>query len=231
MKIYCATSQPELDQYIGKDAWIKCESYNTIRWTRIIRAVYYDDRFVFYNVNELYESDIANMKHPMGYYHSAFDSSHIPVRSERRGHLDVVEPLEVKTTQELFDLPDYHIDPEVTKLFEYLAGTDIWVRAVQRSDQYSDKYIHIVKKDGNAIIYDYMDASLADNPEDVDIESAPPSENESLYGTEEVSHIDDWEVLDSTDILTTAEIDTLYQLSEDTWWENQYDEYDEEDEE
>ena len=219
MKIYAETSQPELDQYIGKDVWIKCFRHGSVIWTRIIDAYYAGDEFCFYYVNELSESEVHRLLHPMGYYSTGFDSNHIPARVERRRDINEVTPIETMTTQELFGLSDYSVDTDTSDLFEQLAGTNIWVRAENVHDLGNEYYIHIVKKDGNTITYDKIDTYLVEDPTGVDTMGGPPSEREEIYSLYEISHIDTWEVVDPNDVLTTEEVEAAFNEGESFWWD------------
>ena len=220
MKIYCETVQPELDQYIGKDAWIMCHGYGDgVRWTRILKAEYWDNKFAYYYVNEVSGTKLWWFLNPSKYSERRLDANHIPVITERRGELEVIEPLVVKTTQELFEMPDYEVDNDIVNIFDQFVGSNIWVRAEQQSELWSDYYIRISAKNGNVITYDCIEAQLIDNPISVDLEGPPPSESD-FYKNDKVSHIDDWKITNPDDILTTEEIDAAFEEAEDYWNEN-----------
>ena len=240
MKILASTGSTKLmstglDQYVGKDIWIKCRRYSVRDyWVRILHKQGEDgDRFVFYTVNFISESALDSLLDPPSW--SAYrikDPNHLPLDTERVSAVEIVLPLTTKSTQELFNLSDYAVDSETANVMEQFAGTNLWLLATD-TNHHNDYYININKKTGDVIEFDCADAWVVDDPTSWDIESGPPSEAIGVMEYDRISHIDSWDVKLPPVLLTTTEVDDAIDEAEKYFWDNyeEDDYYDDEDEE
>jgi len=237
MKIFASTTKlmsTGLDQYVGKDIWIKCRRYSERDyWVRILHKQGTDgDRFVFYTVNFISESALDALLNPPSWStYRINDSKHLPLDTERVTGLDVILPITTKSTAELFNLSDYAVDSETANVLDQFVGTNLWLLATETS-HHNDYYININKKTGDVIEFDCADAWIVDDPTSWDLESGPPSEAIGVMEYDRISHIDSWDVKLPPVLLTTVEIDDALDEAERYFWDNYEEDYeDDEDEE
>ena len=228
MKIYSST-QPTLADYEGKDVWVKCFRWGTAAyWVRVLDTYYYDNGPVYYTVNIISEMELDQLLHPAKWStYRIDDPNHLPLETERVGQLPIVEPVQTKTTKELFDLPDTDYVPDD---FSRFAGRPVWVKVREFGRNFSDWYIHVQQQRGSTLIYDYIDADYLDDFETCVDHWGPPFEDDGVYGCDAAAHISSFEITQPLEVLTAEEVQDLMEQCDSYWEENHEDEDDEEDE-
>ena len=202
MKIYAARNDNLLDRFIGKDLWVLC---NDLEWSDTYPRPIYVKVF---------------SKHPSGYRVSMVPKRTVDdfygcnvntildtlagSRFIESTRLQIITPVEVKTTAEMLPESDQFADPytEDKEYFRQFIGRDLWVKA--RNRIYGDYYIRILSMDDNTIVINEIDNSCVD--------SGVPS---ALWNSTELKEsiireytdsIGDWTRTSDAQTYTTAEI-------------------------
>ena len=206
--------------------WINCDRYGRPAWVRILQITYYPEgsenagKIWWYEVDWISEYTLTNLQNPPAWSMHYFTdlTKYIPVdETTYVTKLDIVEPLTVKTTQELLGIPEYGVDSETSNIVDQIVGTNLWVKATKVNNK-DDYYLHFNMRSGNVVDVDYVDIYLIDYPLAWDIDNGPPSESEQ-YKENKITHLDLWQLYQPVDFLTTEEIEKAYQEAEDYFWE------------
>lgn len=227
MKIYASTSDNWFDPYVGKDIWVKCKlifNLTTEYWIRFIEIDSLPDGISYVTCNYVAENFFAR-NNPLN---KDLDRPRVSASYLRTNKIQAIEPIETKTTEELFGISGYTIDGSE---FARFVGKDVWVAATSySSDRYGDPFfINIDTIDGNVMHYAMVEADIV-NPESMVDSYGPPSE--SIMESRCVSSVDQWELIHPIEVLTAEEVDEAIDLCDHAWEEvHMYDDYDDEDEE
>ena len=112
MKIYATRrdSSSELAKYVGKDVWILC--YLLIKGSRISKNKFWirfiEDKGTSYDVNIM----LAGTGEDFTTQRGIREADHYlnTIRNKKKNEIQLAEPIEICTTEELFSLPEEEYD-------------------------------------------------------------------------------------------------------------------------
>lgn len=224
MRIYCNTEDvnndiTKFDQFIGKDLWVKCSTgfNNTCYYVKFLKRYH---AYIYVLMTLPPSTPLFN--------ELGWDKLHQEASTYSVYSFNLVEPLDILTTEQLFDM--VAAESEDLHLFERYAGRDFWILAKRLSDDWM-YYIHINSIEDGIMSYDRADAETLNNPEICEDYFGPPSEDRGLRDYNKVSLVSAWEIVHPMDGMTTDEVDDSIAVCDEIWENAHMDDTDDEDEE
>ena len=198
MKIYAGyTDYLELAEYVGQDAWIRCDGPRGPEYVRVVAKSNNLGWDFQYTVNLLSPEKrvaldtIATFDVALGYLTATY--------TVKLSEFDIHEPKEILTTKQLY--PDY--DADLTKFDKYI-NKNVWVLAEEYGGYVY--YIMPIRRENNILYSRNVVPEYLDGRWSIDFDDPQAWADYVQSDKLSVTPVDSWKIITPTEIVTTSDI-------------------------
>lgn len=234
MKIYAndtATTTP-FDPYVGKNVWVRClRSYvnkNESEYIRFLGRHDWGNGHIVFDVSYIDVERLERYRNERYMYGPRNEFSLVETKQVAAIYLELVEPVQILTTEELFNLDEDALG-EDSRMLDKLAKNELWFMAtlLTGDDAGNDMYVKITEKTGDIMSIDFIHPCYVDDYSYDNGDWQPPS----YYMDSCTINVDSIKVIEPLEVLTTTEFQEKLDESDDIFETGYNAEQEEEDEE